>query len=66
MQVQVGVPELDIVKPPPDPEVLEPEEIVGEAVLVLVTGGAELLDGLGAAVKRQEQAVETFDTWFEH
>lgn len=61
MQVQVVVGELATVKPPPEPELLDMVEIVGEAGLEDV----ELLDGLGAAVKRHEQAVETFDTLFE-
>jgi hypothetical protein len=66
VQVQVIADELAIVKPPPEPELLELEEIVGEAGLDFVElEVVELLDGLGAAVKRHEQAVETLDTWFE-
>jgi hypothetical protein len=76
VQVQVVADELAIVKPPPEPELLELEEIVGEAGLdfvelevveleVVELEVVELLDGLGAAVKRHEQAVETLDTWFE-
>lgn len=68
VQVQVGVPEPDTVKPPPELVLLKLDEVVVETVLevVVVKIGAELLDGLGAAVKRQEQAVETLDTSFEH
>lgn len=58
-----GVPELDVV-------VLELEVVgVVDTVLELEVGvkvGVELLDGLVAAVKRQEQAVETLDTEYEH
>ena len=54
-----------------EPELLELEEIAGEAGLdfveleVLELEDVELLDGLGAAVKRHEQAVETLDALFE-
>jgi hypothetical protein len=66
VQVQVVVGELATVKPPPEPELLDMVEIVGEAGLEDVElEDVELLDGLGAAVKRHEQAVETFDTLFE-
>ena len=66
MQVQVVVGELATVKPPPEPELLDMVEIVGEAGLEDVElEDVERLDGLGAAVKRHEQAVETFDTLFE-
>jgi hypothetical protein len=66
VQVQVVVDELATVKPPPEPELLDPDEIVGEAGLEDVElVDVELLDGLGTAVKRHEQAVETFDILFE-
>ena len=74
VQVHVGV---EIVKPPPPELVLElvDEGALGVALEVVVGNvgvellvdvgvneGAELLDGLGAAVNRQEQAVESLDT----
>jgi hypothetical protein len=58
VQIQVGVAELDIVKPPPEPVLLEPGEIVD----VVVLEALGLLDTLDAEAKRQEQAVETLDT----
>jgi hypothetical protein len=45
-------------------ELLELEELVEETVLDV--DGAELLDGFGDAVKRQEQADDTLDTSKEH
>jgi hypothetical protein len=54
-----------------EPELLELEEIAGETGLdfveleVLELEDVELLDGLGAAVKRHEQAEETLDARFE-
>ena len=45
-------------------ELLELDELVEETVLDV--NGAELLDGLGDAVKRQEQADDTLDTSKEH
>jgi len=47
-----------------EPELLELEEIAGEAGLDFVElEVVELLDGLGAAVKRHEQAEETLDAF---
>ena len=52
-----------------EPELLELEEIAGEAGLdfveleVVELEVVELLDGLGAAVKRHEQAEETLDAF---
>lgn len=52
-----------------EPELLELEEIAGETGLdfveleVLELEDVELLDGLGAAVKRHEQAEETLDAF---
>jgi hypothetical protein len=66
VQVQVVVDEPAAVKPPPEPELLDLDEIVGETGLEDVElEDVELLDGLGTAVKRHEQAVETLDTLFE-
>jgi hypothetical protein len=59
-----------------EPELLELEDIAGEAGLdfvelevveleVVELEDVELLDGLGAAVKRHEQAEETLDARFE-
>lgn len=78
VQVQVGV---EIVNPPPPEAVLELvdegalgvvlEVVVGDVGVELlvdvgVNAGVELLDGLVAAVNRQEQAEETLDTSLEH
>lgn len=77
VQVQVGV---DTVSPPPELMLLEVVEIVEDVVLDIVLAivlevvlGIVLelvldivLDELEAAVKRQEQAVETLDTSYEH
>jgi hypothetical protein len=52
-----------------EPELLGLEEIAGETGLdfveleVLELEDVELLDGLGAAVKRHEQAEETLDAF---
>jgi hypothetical protein len=77
--VQVhGVPELETVEPPAEDVLLEVDEGtlavvellvgLGDVVLdvVVVDARVELLDGLGAGVNRQEQAVETLETRFEH
>jgi len=64
--VHVG---LEMVKPPPEPVLLELVDVGALGVVLdVVVGniGVELLDGLGAAVNRQEQAVESLDTSFEH
>lgn len=45
-------------------KLLELDELVEETVLDV--DGAELLDGLGDAVKRQEQADDTLDASKEH